>query len=390
VILRDITERKRAEERLRAINKALQEGEDKYHELVELGGVAAFLLENKTGVILESNTAASEMYGYSHDEFLRLRSFDLSAEPEKTREVFQTHEQGSVVIPNREQRRKDGSIFIAEINTRFFTWKGRSVTVAALRDITERVSTLDALRQINRKMALLNSITRHDMLNQLLVMEGNLALIRMKAQDPVLMGHIEASAGEARNIREQIAFSKDYQEMGAKDRVWQDVEQIFLDIGRRLDMSGVDMSVDVGGLELLADPLLAKVFYNLVDNSLTHGVKVSRISVTSRRSPSTLHLILEDDGIGIPTEQKSRIFEKGFGLRTGLGLFLSKEILAISGMRIEEQGQPGKGASFVISVPQGHYRFDRANGEAKTKPAQDLVQAMTVNQGTEDLDAIRS
>jgi signal transduction histidine kinase len=52
-----------------------------------------------------------------------------------------------------------------------------------------------------------------------------------------------------------------------------------------------------------------------------------------------------------------RIFERGYGKNTGLGLFLSREILAITGITITENGVPGKGARFEITVPKGAYRF---------------------------------
>jgi signal transduction histidine kinase len=58
----------------------------------------------------------------------------------------------------------------------------------------------------------------------------------------------------------------------------------------------------------------------------------------------------------VPVEEKLLIFEKGFGKNTGLGLFLSKEILSITGISIAEKGIFGKGAKFEISVPKGKYR----------------------------------
>jgi signal transduction histidine kinase len=65
----------------------------------------------------------------------------------------------------------------------------------------------------------------------------------------------------------------------------------------------------------------------------------------------------EDDGTGIPDEEKERIFERGYGKNTGLGLFLAREVLGITGIGIREDGVPGKGARFVITVPEGAYRF---------------------------------
>ncbi|MEI6293944.1 MAG: ATP-binding protein, partial [Methanomicrobiales archaeon] len=75
------------------------------------------------------------------------------------------------------------------------------------------------------------------------------------------------------------------------------------------------------------------------------------------------HIILcEDDGIGVAADEKEKIFERGFGKNTGLGLFISREILDITGIRITETGEPGKGARFEIKVPKGKFRVN-TNGD---------------------------
>jgi signal transduction histidine kinase len=48
---------------------------------------------------------------------------------------------------------------------------------------------------------------------------------------------------------------------------------------------------------------------------------------------------------------KEKMFGKGFGKDHGFGLFLSREILAITGISITEMGEPGKGAKFVMTIP---------------------------------------
>ena len=110
-------------------------------------------------------------------------------------------------------------------------------------------------------------------------------------------------------------------------------------------------------LEIYADPLLGKVFYNLIDNALRYGgEKMTEIHITSREDGGALVLVFEDNGVGIPQKDKDRLFTKGFGKNTGLGLFLSREILSITGITITENGEPGKGARFEITVPKGMYR----------------------------------
>ncbi len=80
---------------------------------------------------------------------------------------------------------------------------------------------------------------------------------------------------------------------------------------------------------VLADPLIAKVIANLMDNTIRHGKKAQNIRFSIGRNDKMLTVVYEDDGEGILSEDKLSIFEKGFGKNTGLGLFLSKEILGI-------------------------------------------------------------
>ncbi|MDO9323772.1 MAG: ATP-binding protein, partial [Methanoregula sp.] len=69
-----------------------------------------------------------------------------------------------------------------------------------------------------------------------------------------------------------------------------------------------------------------------------------------------LVITCEDDGAGISAEDKGRLFTRGFGKQNGLGLFLSREILAITGLDIIENSEPGQGARFQIRVPAGCWR----------------------------------
>ncbi|MCX6690757.1 MAG: ATP-binding protein [Methanoregula sp.] len=64
-------------------------------------------------------------------------------------------------------------------------------------------------------------------------------------------------------------------------------------------------------------------------------------------------IVCKDDGNGVPQDEKENIFKRGFGKNTGLGLFLSREILSITGITITENGVPGNGAHFEIIVPGG-------------------------------------
>ncbi|MCX6690901.1 MAG: sensor histidine kinase, partial [Methanoregula sp.] len=111
------------------------------------------------------------------------------------------------------------------------------------------------------------------------------------------------------------------------------------------------------GLEIYSDPLIDRVFYNLIDNTVKHSKTFTRISFSCQEKPDGLILICEDDGVGIPPGQKVHIFDRVVGGVGKFGLFFVREFLDMSGMTIIENGEPGKGARFEITVPKGMYRY---------------------------------
>jgi signal transduction histidine kinase len=96
-----------------------------------------------------------------------------------------------------------------------------------------------------------------------------------------------------------------------------------------------------------------------VDNSLKHGEKVTRIRLSFQEDGESGVLIYEDDGVGIQNDQKELIFEQGFGRHLGLGLFLSRGILAVTGITIRETGVQGEGSRFEMRIPKGLFRVKR-------------------------------
>ncbi|MDP2797813.1 MAG: PAS domain-containing protein, partial [Methanoregula sp.] len=131
-----------------------------YAELFELGGDALFLIDNETGAILEANTAASEMYGYSRDLLIKMKNTDLSAESEDTRKFTTETLQGAIRVPLRYHRRNDGTVFPVEIIGRFFIRNGRPFHIAAVRDITEQKRVEEALRESHDRFEQISSQSR--------------------------------------------------------------------------------------------------------------------------------------------------------------------------------------------------------------------------------------
>lgn len=146
--------------------------------------------------------------------------------------------------------------------------------------------------------------------------------------------------------------------MGVISPSWQDIRTIVDDIITKLSLQDVNVRISNQNTEIYTDPLLEKVFYNLIDNSLrSGGERMKEILITYRTDENHLVICVQDDGDGVPADEKEKIFTKGFGQNSGLGLFLCREILAITGITIIENGVPGGGAQFEIRVPKEGFRY---------------------------------
>jgi PAS domain S-box-containing protein len=234
-----------------------------------------------------------------------------------------------------------------------------SKILVSIIDISDLKRIDEALRQANRQLNLLSSITRHDILNQLMALKGYLELSQDVIDNPeTLSGYIKKEQQAANTIEHQITFTKDYQDLGVTAPAWQNVNAGIKKAVAGLPMRDVHVDTDRTDLEIFADRLFEKVFYNLIDNALKYGGdRMTTIRISSEESDQGCTIVCEDDGVGITDEDKKKLFRKGFGKHTGLGLFLSREILAITGITITENGTPGKGARFEITVPKGMWRM---------------------------------
>ncbi|MDD5418768.1 MAG: PAS domain S-box protein [Methanomicrobiaceae archaeon] len=216
----------------------------------------------------------------------------------------------------------------------------------------------EALKRANKKLNLLGSITRHDILNQLTPLFGYADLLETTASENSLtMKYITGIREAARRVQRQISFTRDYEDMGVHAPEWQRVEAVVEQAAKSVPLGRIRLTVTTGALEVFSDPLLEKVFINLLENTVRHGEEATRIHISFIERGDRGIVIVEDDGAGVPVAQKLHIFDRAFGEHTGLGLFLVKEILHITGMSIRETGEAGKGARFEIEIPAGGYRM---------------------------------
>jgi signal transduction histidine kinase len=151
-------------------------------------------------------------------------------------------------------------------------------------------------------------------------------------------------------------FAKAYERLGVEELSYVNVEKA---VGEAVslfsDLRGAKFANDCHGLTVLADSLLQQLFYNLIDNSLKHGQKVTEIRIHYERAENgELKLVYEDDGVGMLEDAKTRIFNEGYttGKGSGYGLYLIKKMTEVYGWIIQEQGELGRGVKFVINIPK--------------------------------------
>ena len=254
---------------------------------------------------------------------------------------------------------------------RFIRWDGQVrngyVTLAlipdmnkfvfSILDVTDKIQAEDACQRANKKLNFFNAITRHEILNQLTVLKGNLELTLEKAPDAATRETLEKELAASEAIQARILFTRDYQDIGLQPPEWQDVGTAIHRGCAGLRPGEVVVEEDIRGVEIFADRLLERVFFHLVDNAIRYGEKITRIRFSCTESFEELLITCEDDGVGIPPGAKEKIFNHLFFRNVGLDMYLSREILSLTGITIRETGTFGEGARFEIRVPWGAYRF---------------------------------
>jgi DNA-binding response OmpR family regulator len=223
----------------------------------------------------------------------------------------------------------------------------------------ERLKVEKALADANKKLQLMASITRHDLLNQLTAMREYLELSvnnRTKNQETAWTNVASAAAVVNQTIN-TVEFTGEYQKIGVKAPVWHNAKKLVEMSGKYTNHGTIHIENSLPeAVELYADPLIMKVFSNLIDNAVRYGKKITKITFHYEKTADGGKIVCEDDGIGIRDDEKEKIFAFEYGLNTGLGLFLAREILIITGITITETGVAGKGARFEILCPHNTIR----------------------------------
>jgi PAS domain S-box-containing protein len=362
IVAYDVTARKDAEE-------ALKESEKFLNNVVENMPDMIMVKDARDLRFVRFNKAGEELLGYTRVDLYGKSAYDFFSKDEsdffvkKDKEALATKH--IIDIPEEKiQTRMQGERILHTKKIPILDEMGNPTFVMGIsEDITEHKRNEKALNLARHKLALLNAVTFHDIQSAAFSLAAYPDLLKSVVVDEKGKLYLEKLVSANNKILNSLNFAKNYQDMGVQNPRWQAVSQVFLFAISHLDFLHIHHTSRLEGLHIYADPLFEKVLFHLMQNVLVHGVHATEVTLWYQEREDKLILVIEDNGTGIPPDEKNIIFDRGLGKNAGLGLFFVREVLSITDMTIEETGEYTKGARFEITVPKGNYQFIEKNAK---------------------------
>ena len=371
----DITERKRAEEELRA-------AETRFRTYVDHATDALFVRYDR-GYIADVNRQACDSLGYTREELIGMSpsEFDVDTAPAFYETMRDRLKAGEILTFETSHRRKDGTVFPVEVRIRRF-WDGsRPFTLALARDISDRKRAdeeREKLRLLEAELAHINRVTTMGELTASLAHEINQPIaaamtnantcVRWLTRDVPDINEARAAAGrlvkDTQRAGEIISRIRLLFKKGAPQRELVDINGVINEIVALLRNEAARQGVLIRNQlaanlpQVMGDRIqLQQVLMNLMINSIDAMKDVGgarELTLTSQRDGNDqVQVSVTDTGIGLPPEM-GRIFEAFYTTKphgTGMGLAISRTIIESHGGRMWATTNSGHGAIFYFTLP---------------------------------------
>lgn len=418
----DITERKKIEEENNNLNKELErkvkertadllcateeirESEELFKAIFDNAADGILLANPENKSFYLGNMAISQMLGYSWEEISKLGVMDIHPK-ESLSFVIQKFEKASNENINYTNeipmKRKDGSIFYADISGIPITLKGKKYLLGIFRDITERRNAAEALQNAliaseasNRAKSEFLANMSHELttpLNSVIGFSqilqdgfyGELNDNQKEYVNAILQGGTRLLS-IIRNMLDLVRSESGKEELTINRFLLKDTLKSSVAIfNENLIKHNLKLTLEIepdADIEIETDSgKLKRILYNLIDNAVkftqdggsvfvkTRKLSSSEFRVLSSESEknSQLHgnfikISVEDTGIGIKPENIEKLFQPFTQLESphtkkysgaGIGLVLAKRLVELLGGRIWAESEYGKGSRFVLVIP---------------------------------------
>ncbi|MFQ5978017.1 MAG: PAS domain S-box protein [Candidatus Heimdallarchaeota archaeon] len=351
-IVRDITERKRAEEARKQVEAALQVSEERYRELVEKmrEGVWA---GDINGVTTFVNPQTAEMLSYTHDEMLGMHWTALvpSEEFEKIEEIDRSRVQGESSTYESVLQTKDGQrIAVIISGTPLYDAKGEfRGTMAVFTDISDLKQAEEQLMRQKDELSQFANTMNHDLQNRLHNILGYATLIRKRHK----IVHAEKIEELAKNASELLRQSVALADAGLviKKRPGINLAELVQETAKSILPEGTEFKLDPLPTVTCDRTRVIQIFQNLFENALYHG-NAKKIEVRQRKEGNGIGILITNDGLPIPPEHRQNIFQRKFSTKEkgGLGLTLVQKLVKAHGWEISLESAPKTTFRIFISA----------------------------------------
>jgi len=259
-----------------------------------------------------------------------------------------------------EMVRKDGTRIPVEMLIRYLEYHKNEFVCCFVRDISERKRMELTLHLANKKLNLLTSIARHDIQNKVTVLLGYLSRAKKRETDPVIREYLDRQEQAAMAIRDEIAITRDFKDLGVSPPEWLDIHDVIAGVAARFSTMGAKISVDLPPhLFVYADRQMERVFFRLFENAARASSSPPSIQVFSYKDRDRFVICVEYDRTGI-TDRESA--DKGILEPGSSSLQIIREILSLTDLILEEVQKPPQGVRYEIAVPAISYRQSPVKG----------------------------
>lgn len=344
------------------IENELRSADATLRSLISANPESVFLIR-PSGTIIYCNETAAARFMTSPQDIIGKNIIDLMpADIARRRkglidDVLRTRQPLRVVDPR-------GTRIFDNTFTPILDTEGRVEKIAILAiDVTESQKLQETLHRINRKLKNLAGITQTDLANRAFVIQGYVDVLSNELPEGKRRELLEKLRDLLNALVQAIGISRQYQDLGDRLPLWQDVNQAFLYALSHVSTGEIRRVLLTDSVEIYADPLLETAFTSLIRQTMAGSRKASVIRLSAHEEDGALVLRYEDDGAGISERERERLFNPEFPEYRVF--FIAREILDVTGITIRENGTADSGLRFEIRVPAGHFRQTMAeNGIA--------------------------
>ncbi|MCM0649201.1 MEDS domain-containing protein [Clostridium swellfunianum] len=374
---------------IKAIEKEeeLRQSEDRYKKILTLSPAA--IIVHSRFIINYANLASAKLLGVDKPEDLIGRSL-LDFIHKDYHEIVKGRKkllgQEGVPLPFVEEKyiKSDGSIIDVEATAAYFPYKDKNAMVSVIRDITE-IKKIEQIKKASEENKRLLGEAReydklkteffanisHELRTPINVILSAVQLINLYGTDDKIKKYIDTLQQNCYRLLRLVSNIIDITKMDAgffelqlkNHNIVSVVEDITFSVSEYIENKGISLLFDTEVEEKVIacdHDKIDRIMLNLLSNAVKFTNSGGTILVNIYDRNDNILISVKDDGIGIPEDKKSLIFERFHQVDksltrshegSGIGLSIVKSLVELHGGTIRVQSEYGKGTEFIIELP---------------------------------------